>query len=105
MTRLGDVPKERMESALQEIRRDVAALQRDLGGAAGNETRWLFLLMWIALSDLLRNTFNLSLLYALGIAAAVVFTYRFLDGTRITRRALRMLKEPLEPVWNTKVEL
>jgi hypothetical protein len=105
MTDVSDVPKERLEYALREIRRDIARLHRDLGHGAGNEARWLFLLMWIALSNLLISAFNLSGLFALGTAAVVVSTYRVIDGMRIVRHAKRQLHEPVEPMWDTEVKL
>ncbi len=39
MPDVSSVPKERLECALREIRRDIARLQRDLAHAAGNEAR------------------------------------------------------------------
>ena len=40
-----DVPKEKFQKAFEDIRRDIAFLHRDLGYGAGNETRWIFIIM------------------------------------------------------------
>ena len=105
MDTVGHVPKERLEIALQQIRADVAQLHRDLAAGAGNEARWIFLLMWLILGDFFRGAFGLSPLYAVLAAALIVGAYRVLDGMRVTATAMRMLKKPLEPTWDTKVEL
>ena len=105
MPDVSSVPKERLECALREIRRDIARLQRDLAHAAGNEARWFFILMWIAFSNLLISAFNLGALYGAGIAAVVVFSCRAIDRMRIRRRAMRMLEESVEPMWDTEVKL
>jgi hypothetical protein len=105
MTRVADVPKEKLERALQDIRRDTAALHRDLAYAAGDRVRWLFLLIWIALSDFMQNAFHLHALYALGAGALLVLAYRLVDNILIRKRAMRMLNEPVEPMWETKIEL
>ena len=105
MDTVGHVRKERLDIALQQIRRDVARLHRDAAGAAGNEARWVFLLMWLILGDVLHDAFDLSPLYAIVISALIVGAYRVLDGLRITATAMRTLKEPLEPTWDTRVEL
>lgn len=100
-----NVSKEKLEKAFEQIRKDVANLQRDLAYAEGNRVRWIFLIMWIVSANLLIDAFHLSVLYSFIISAVLVATYRFLDGLRINRRAFRSLKEPLEPMWDTKVDL
>ena len=105
METISDVPREKLEVALQQIRADVAHLHRDIAGAAANETRWIFLVLWVTVGDLLHGMFDLSPLYAIGASALLVWAYRVLDGIRITANAMRRLNEPLEPMYDTSVEL
>lgn len=105
MSEISGVSKERLEIVLREIRRDTARLHRDIALGAGNEARWIFILMWIACSDFLMSAFNLSVLIALGGAGALVATYRAIDAARINKNAMRKLNEPVEPMWDTEVKL
>ncbi len=100
-----DIRREKLEQAFEQIRKDIAALQRDLGYAELNRSRWIFIIMWLVLANLVEDALDLGTLLSLGISAALVILYRLVDGMRITRRALRTLKEPLEPMWDTKVDL
>jgi len=100
-----DIRREKLEQAFEQIRKDIAALQRDLGYAELNRNRWIFIIMWLVLANLVKDAFELGTSLSLGISAALVILYRLVDRMRITRRALRVLKEPLEPMWDTKVDL
>lgn len=102
---VGEVSKERLEAALQQIRSDVATLHRDLGYGAGNQARWTFLLMWLVVADLLRDGLDLSWWLAVAVSVVIVGAYRIIDGMRTTARALRRMEEPVEPSWDTRVEL
>ena len=99
------VSREKLEQAFEQVRKDVAYLHRDLGYAEGNRARWLFIIMWLVLAQIVKDLFGIATAYSLGISALLVAGYRFLDGLRITKRAYRSLKEPLEPTWDTKVDL
>lgn len=99
------VRKEKLEHAFEQIRKDVANLHRDLAYAAADRVRWLFLVMWIVLAHLTNDFFGLSVLYSIAFSGVIISGYRFVDGLRVRRRALRLLKEPLEPMWETKVDL
>jgi len=105
MSSIESVQKEKLEKAFEQIRKDVAYLQRDLAYAEQNRSRWIFIIMWIVLADLIKNFFDLSILYSFGVSGIIVGLYRLVDGYRITKRALRSLKEPLEPLWDTKIDL
>lgn len=83
----------------------MAYLHRDLAYAEGNRRRWLFIIMWLVLAHFVKDGFDIGAFYSLGISALLVATYSFLDGLRIAKSAHRSLKEPLEPIWETKVDL
>jgi len=105
MTSLETVQKEKLEKALEQIRKDVAYLQRDLAHAEQNRSQWIFVIMWLVLANLIKNFFDVSILYSFGISGFIVIVYRLIHGYRITKRALRSLNEPLEPRWDTKIDL
>jgi hypothetical protein len=100
-----DVPIEKLQKAFEDIRRDIAFLHRDQGYGAGNETRWIFIIMWVVTTNLVHDLFGLGAIFSLIMGTLIVGAYRFLDGWRIGRRALRVMKEPLEPHYETKVDL
>ncbi len=99
------VSREKLEQAFERVRKDVAYLQRDLAYADGNRARWLFIIMWLVLAHFVKDISALHTTYSLGISALLVAGYRFVEGLRITKRAYRSMKEPLELVWDTKVDL
>lgn len=99
------ISKEKLEQAFEHMRKDVAYLQRDLAYAEGNRARWLFIIMWLVLGHFVKDIFALHAAYSLAISAVLVAGYRVVDGLRITRHAYRSTKEPLEPMWDTKVDL
>ncbi len=99
------VRREKLEHAFETIRKDVAYLQRDLAYAEANRTRWVFVIMWLALTPLVRDLLRIDLIPSLGLSALLAAGYRLVDGLRITRRAIRSFSEPLEPAWDTKVDL
>lgn len=100
-----DVPREKLENAFESIRKDIAYLHRDLAGGAGNETRWIFIIMWVVTTNLLHDLFGLGAIFSLALGFLIVGSYRLIDGWRILRRAHRLMKEPLEPLYETEVEL
>ena len=102
---LTQVSKENLKEALEQIRKDIASLQRDLAGAEGNRATWIFIIMWLVLAHILQSFFHAGDWTALGLAGVLVSGYRFVDGLRIRQRAFRMLKEPLAPMWDTRIDL
>ena len=102
---LDHVRKEKLEQALAQIRSDIQHLQVDLAGAEGNKVTWFFIILWLVLADVLQNFIHLNNIVALGIAGVIVIAYRVIDGYRITSRALRMAKVPLDHMFDTKVDL
>ena len=102
---LNQASKEKLKEALEQIRKDIASLHRDLAGAEGNRATWILIIMWLALAPILQSIFQVGIVSALGLAGVVVSVYSFVDGIRIRKRALRTLKEPLEPMFDTSVDL
>ena len=99
------IDREKLAKALQQVRRDIAKFQRDVGYAERNRTNWIFLIMTVVVANFLRGWWSLDGLSSLGWSVALVVSYRFVDGVRIWYRAHQSLKEPVEPMWDTTVEL
>jgi hypothetical protein len=105
MKSVSDISREKWEMAFQSIRKDIGYLHRDLGYSEGHRKRWIFIIMWLVLADLLISSFNLGLVPSLGAAAAILGIFAFFDRAYIRTLALRTSKEPLEPMWDTNVDL
>lgn len=99
------VKREKLEHAFEQIRRDVAYLHKDLAYAAADRVRWLFLVMWVVSAHLAKDFLGLNVLISIALSGLIVYGYRFIDRLRIKRRALRLMREPLEPMFETKVNL
>jgi len=67
------------EAALQEIKDNLTQLHVDVAFAEKNRMRWIFLIMWLVLADLIHNLFNLGAVLSLIVAALVVSVFRLVD--------------------------
>jgi hypothetical protein len=104
MARLDDVTRLSLERAFELVRTDVAKLHRDLARAEGNRTRWIWVILWVAVADFLQHSW-VSGVAALSMSAFLVGLYGLVEVCCIRRLALRTLKEPLYPMWDTRVDL
>ena len=105
MKTVADIRSEKLEHALQSIRRDTALLQRDLGYALANRTRWIYIILWIVLADLISHTLRFGLLLSLLISGIIVFIYGLVESVRINRQADKFSAEPIDNKWDTRVDL
>lgn len=105
MKTVADISREKLELALETIRKDTALLQRDLAFALANRTRWIFIVLWVSLANLLGHTFEIGLILSLLSSGIIVFVYGVVDTVRINKQADKISIEPLDPKWDTKVDL
>ena len=100
-----NISREKLEIALKEIRRDVARLHRDAGYAGGDSVRFLFIIALIALAHLIYDGWHQGVKDSLGISAGIFITYAILNYLYVYWRSMRLLKEPVDPMWDTEVDL
>lgn len=105
MTNIEDVSREKLGRAFELIRSDIAYLHRDLALGEANRMRWIFMIMWLVLANLINDAIHPGVLYSLGISAVLIYVYRLFDKWRIIHRAMESRKVPLEPMFDTKVDL
>ena len=94
-----------LERALSDIRRDIAYLHKDLAYSMADDTRRIFLIAWLVIAMVLSKAFELSMLEGVFWSAGAVGLYGIIEGAIIRTRAVKLLKEPLEPEFNTRVDL
>lgn len=99
------VSREKFKKAFSQIRKDIAALQRDIAVAEGNRTNWIFIIMFLVAAIFVNDLFGIETRASIGIAMGAICVYKIIDGIRIRRNAMKMLKEPLEPMWDTDIDL
>ena len=99
------VSKAKLEKAFEQIRRDMATYHRDHAYAEKNRARWIFLMIWLLVAIAIHNFFNVGGLSSLLYSALLVGVYRVLDGFYIVYRAHRVANQPLEPTFDTHVDL
>jgi hypothetical protein len=103
MTNLEGVSRGSLERALEQVRTDVADLHRDLAGAERNRKRWIFLILWLLVADVLQHAW-FEPWRALAVSATVVSAYSVVDGLWIRVRAFQTLRKP-HPSERTRVDL
>ncbi len=86
------INKEKLAGALGSIRKDIATLHKDLaGGVGGNQTFWLFIIMWLSVANLVKEFYDMTI--SLLIAAAIIVVFRLLDSIRLRWNINRDLRE------------
>ncbi len=87
------------ETVLQEIKDDLLQLHVDVAFSEKNRMRWIFIIMWLVLADLIHNLFDLGALFSLLIAVITVGIYRIVDlylvhkGVDQSKEFLKSIKE------------
>jgi len=99
------VSKAKLEKAFEQIRSDMATYHRDHAYAEKNRARWIFLIIWLLVAIAMHDFFNVGSLLSLLYSAILVGVYRVLDGLYIVYRAHRVARQPLEPTFDTHVDL
>jgi len=99
------VGKEKPAKALSQIRRDMAYFHRDHAYAAGDRTRWIFLILWLLVALTMHGLFYTGGADSLAFGGIIVGVYAVLDGLYIHRRARKVAEQPLEPTFDTHVDL
>ena len=97
--------KRKLEKALRDVRTDVCSLHRDLVLTARDRWHWTFVTLWLVFALALKEFWELGNLAAFGLSLLVTRIYLEIDGFRIARRPLKIVKEPLAPTWDTSVDL
>jgi hypothetical protein len=99
------IDKKSLEQALSDIRKDIAWLHKDLAYIERDKGRRIFIIMSLASSIVLNEAFALGMMQSLFWAVVIVSVYRAIEVSLIHSRARKLLKEPLEPEFNTSVDL
>jgi len=99
------IDKEKLAKALQQVRRDIAVSQRDVAYALGHQTNWIHAIMVVIVADFIRAWWSLGGVSSLALSFALVAICAFVYSFHISAKAHRHLKEPVEPMWDTTVEL
>ena len=99
------IDREKLATALQQVRRDIAVTQRDVAYALGHQTNWIHAIMVVIVADFLRGWWSLGGVSSLALSLALVSICVFVYSFHISAKAYRHLKEPVEPMWDTTVDL
>ena len=99
------IDKKSLERVLSDIRKDIAWLHKDLAYIERDKARRIFIIMSLASSIVLNEVFSLGIMQSLFWAVVIVGVYSAIEISLIRSRALKLLKQPLEPEFNTSVDL
>ena len=99
------IDREKLAKALQQVRRDIAKFQRDVGYATKGQTYWIFAIMVVVVADFLHGWWSLGGAASLALSFVLVSICGLAHGIQIWHQAHQSLKEPVEPMWDTTVEL
>ena len=99
------IDRKSLERALSDIRKDIAWLHKDLAYIERDKARRIFIIMSLAASIVLNEAFALGMMQSLLGAVVIVSVYMAIEVSLIRSRALKLLKQPLEPEFNTSVDL
>ena len=99
------IDREKLAKALQQVRRDIAKFQRDVGYAEKNRTYWIFAIMVIVVADFLGAWWGLGGVPSLALSFVLVSICGLVHAIQIWHKAHQSLKEPVEPMWDTTVDL
>lgn len=99
------IERKSLERALSDIRKDIAWLHKDLAYIERDKARRIFIIMSLASSIVLNEAFALGMMQSLLAAVVIVSVYSAIEVSLLRSRALKLLKKPLEPEFNTSVDL
>jgi len=99
------IDREKLRQALEQVRKDIASLHRDLAYAAGDRLRFVVFLLYLVLAQFLQSVLGINILWCFLISVFAVSIYSFYFEVQVRRRVRKLLKEPLEPMWDTTVDL
>jgi len=90
------IDREKLAKALQQVRRDIANLQRNRSSDSADLIRLVALIAYLVLAEFLQSVLGINILWCLLISVVAVTIFAFLLVSRGIRREL---DEPLEPMW------
>jgi len=99
------IDREKLRQALQQVRRDIASLHRDLAYAAADRVKLTTFIIYLVLAQFLQSVLGINILWCFLISVFAVSIYSFYWEVQVRRRVRRLLDEPLEPMWDTTVDL
>lgn len=61
--------------------------------------------MLIALAHLIHDAWHQTVHFSLAASAGIIIVHGIFNYFRVRKRSMRLLKEPVEPMWDTEVDL
>jgi len=99
------IDREKLRQALEQVRKDIASLHRDLAYAAADRVKLITFIIYLVLAQFLQSVLGINILWCFLISVFAVSIHLFYWEVQVRRRVRRLLDEPLEPMWDTTVDL
>ncbi len=96
------IDREKLRQALEQVRRDIANLQRNRSIDSADLIKLVAFTLYLVLAEFLQSVLGINILWCFLISVVAVTIYALV---LVSRHVRRPFGEPVEPTWDTKVEL